>query len=175
MEPREIAIEKTKLLSFEYILPMVAFALPLLVSGPQILTGTLVNSFFFLVTERKFSRRYVMTIAMLPSIGAVTHGALFGPFTPFLLYFLPFIWLGNVMLIMTFSFLKEPFEKPIGILTSSLFKSVFLYVSAFLFVNLRIVPKIFSTSMGIIQFLTAILGGILAILISRFLTSSHGR
>lgn len=175
MGTQEITIEKTKLLSFEYVLPMVAFALPLLVSGPQVLTGTLVNSFFFLVAQRKFSLRYIMAIAMLPSIGAVTHGALFGPFTPFLLYFLPLIWLGNIVLIMTFSFLRKTFEKPIAILTSSLLKSAFLYIFAFLFVNLKIVPKIFLTSMGIVQFLTAILGGILAVFLSRFITSSHGR
>ncbi|PIS15518.1 hypothetical protein COT62_03240 [Candidatus Roizmanbacteria bacterium CG09_land_8_20_14_0_10_41_9] len=175
MESREIAIEKTKLLSFTYVLPAVAFAIPLLVSGPQILTGTLVNSFLFLVVQRKFSRRYFMMVAILPSIGAITHGVLFGPFTPFLLYFLPFIWLGNLTLIMAFCLLEKPFEKPIAILTSSLLKSLFLYAFAFLFVNLRIVPKIFLTSMGIIQFLTAILGGILAISISRFLPSFHGR
>ncbi|KKR00996.1 MAG: hypothetical protein UT26_C0037G0021, partial [Microgenomates group bacterium GW2011_GWC1_39_12] len=85
----------------------------------------------------------------------------FGPFTIYLVYFLPFIWVGNYLLMYV--------AKSSSFLVAALAKSLFLFLIAYIFVSLHIVPKIFLTAMGILQLVTALVGGIAAIGISKYL------
>lgn len=174
MKTKTLALDKSTLLSINTFLPLIAFAIPLFISGPQILTGSLVNCFLFLSSNYS-SKKAQYAIIILPSIGALLNGVIFGKFTPFLAYFLPFIWMGNYILVRTFTlFARHPDEgrgldsKLIpwipafaGMTLSALLKSVFLFVFVFVFFKLSIVPRVFLTAMGIFQFITAIIGGIL--------------
>ncbi len=92
-------------LSGALALPIVAFAIPFFVSGPQWLTGTAVNCLLILAAAR-LPQRFVWPVIILPSLGALAHGALFGPFTPFLLFFVPFIWIGNWLFTAHFQYLR---------------------------------------------------------------------
>lgn len=136
-----------------------AFLIPLLFNGSQIITGSFINTLLF-VSAGKISKRTLPILAVIPSIGAVSHGILFGAFTMYLVYFLPFIWIGN-MILMYVSGLKQ--KTTVSFVTAAVAKSVFLYGVAYMFVTLHIVPKIFLTAMGMMQLITALAGGIAAI------------
>jgi len=130
----------------------------------QIIVGTVVNSLLFF-TASNIEKRYHWLVAVFPSILALFQGFLFGSFTIFLAYFLPFIWVGNYLL-MTVS---EKFKKNsnIALFVSPVVKSLFLFSIAFILVNTHFVPRIFLTSMGIFQLLTAVFGGILFIIVNK--------
>lgn len=142
------------------LLPVLAFTIPFLLSGPQLITGTIVNTLFYITCAQQIKKHSLYLIALLPSLGAVSHGILFGTFTPYLLFFVPSIWLGNMILMLSFSKLKTNFSTPLTIVFSSLFKTAVLYVSALILVGNHVVPTIFLTAMGIVQLFTAISGGI---------------
>jgi len=161
MYTKVISIGRTFLLS-QIFVPVAAFAIPFVLSGPQILVGTLVNSILF-YTAKKLDQKFLWAVAALPSLGALIHGVLFANFTPFLLYFLPFIWLGNMVLIKTFRSINGVL--PVKVVVSAIFKTLILYLSALLYFNMSIVPQLFLTSMGMIQLITALFGGALAILV----------
>jgi len=144
------------------LVPIVAFAVPLVVSGPQWLTGTIVNCLLILAAARLSGPATGLTI-ILPSIGAVGHGMLFGPFTPFLVFFLPFIWAGNWLLVACFRFFRPYVFAPINVLVSAGAKAALLYGAALLLVRFGWVPALFLTSMGMVQLFTAIAGGLLAL------------
>jgi len=142
-----------------------AFAVPFFISGPQLLTGTIVSCLLFLSTKYT-SKKTSIIIAIVPSIGALLNGLVFGKFTPFLAYFLPLIWIGNLILINVY---RKIYNSLFGILVSSLLKSIFLFLFAFVFFKLQIVPQIFLTAMGVFQFATAIMGGVVFLSIYKIL------
>ncbi|MBU0627442.1 hypothetical protein KKG31_04880 [Patescibacteria group bacterium] len=41
----------------------------------------------------------ILPIILLPSLAVLARGLIFGPFTIFLLYMIPAIWLGNFLLV----------------------------------------------------------------------------
>lgn len=165
MENKEIALSKSSLLSYPLLFPALAFAIPFLVSGPQLLTGTLVNCLLF-ASSYYFQRKNQAIVAVGPSIGALFNGLVFGGFTPYLAYFLPVIWIGNMILMRSFLALENK-NQTIKILLPALFKTLFLFAFAYIFHSLGLVPKIFLTAMGIFQLATALMGGLLFLLVRK--------
>lgn len=164
------AIAKDQLLS-QVLAPIVVFTIPFVLSGPQLLVGTLVNGILF-YSAQKSDQKFLWAVAALPSLGALTHGVLFGKFTPFLLYFLPFIWIGNIVLMKTFKSVDGIF--PVKIIAAAFSKTLILYLSALVYFKLQIVPQLFLTSMGMIQLITALSGGTLVFLFLR-ISNERGR
>jgi len=103
-------------------------------------------------------------MTVLPSLGAVINGILFGPATVYLYYFLPFIWLGNLILVTIFSKVRQK-NYFLAVLSSSFFKSLLLFLVANLYFSQQIVPKIFLTAMGSFQLVTALAGGAISYII----------
>ncbi|RJQ38456.1 hypothetical protein C4559_01565 [Candidatus Microgenomates bacterium] len=161
MEEKTAAIGKSLSIGV-YILWSASFLIPFAVSGPQLATGSIVNCLLF-ISARNLNWKALLPVAILPSIGALAHGAVFGPATPFLLFFLPFIWFGNIVLIWTFKNIKV-FDIAKVFLAAGI-KSAFLFLLANLYFNFHLVPKLFITSMGMFQFYTAIIGGVLALVV----------
>lgn len=153
------------------ILPVIAFAIPFFISGPQWLTGTAVNCLLILAAAR-LPKRFLWPVMILPSLGAVAHGALFGPFTAFLIPFVPFIWAGNGLFALTFIRLR-PASAAGAVCIGALLKAAFLASCALAFVRLGLVPALFVQSMSLIQLFTALAGGMLALMILRFLKHTH--
>jgi len=153
---------KTEL--FEIVLyTAVSFFLPLMVGHPQIIVGILVNA--LLITSALNIKGYkLLPVIIAPALGALSRGILFGPFTVFLLYMIPFIWVGNAILVFTFKALNlnKKLNYWITLLIGSITKAAFLFGIAYILFKLNLVPVIFLTAMGIFQFYTAILGGIVA-------------
>lgn len=137
-----------------------SLVIPLVFSSPQLITGTVINCLLFLSATR-LSKKELFPLIVLPSLGAIAHGVLFGPQTVFLYYFLPFIWIGNYVLLSTFIALRsKPYA--IRVLCSSIAKYLILQLFAQLYFHSKIVPSVFVASMGYIQLMTALLGGLLS-------------
>jgi hypothetical protein len=149
---------------FEMVIyTVVAFFLPLMVGHPQIIVGVLVNS-FLITTALNVKGFRVLPVIISPVLGALSRGILFGPFTVFLVYMVPFIWIGNAILVFAFKSLNldKKVNYWITLLTGSVVKAAFLFGIAYLLFSLKLVPALFLTTMGIFQLYTAILGGIVA-------------
>lgn len=144
-----------------YILSTIIITL--ILSHQQLIVGTVVNSLLFF-TALHIDKKYHLAVAIFPSIVAVFQGLLFGKLTIFLLYFLPFIWIGNYLLMLTVQKLSQ--LKILKFIIASILKAAFLFLIANLYVNFKIVPKMFLQAMGIFQLITALLGTVLYNLIN---------
>lgn len=172
MESKTITILKTQSLILEYTLLSLAFLIPFFISGPQLLTGTIVNTLLFLFASQTNSRR-MLPILILPSIGAALNGILLGKFTVFLLYFLPFIWVSNYILIHSFRMILKKTHFIIAVALSSFLKYIFLFSIALIFTSSKIVPLLFLQLMGLFQLYTALLGGGIALLLVMFIKKKN--
>jgi len=141
----------------------------LLLSHQQLIVGTVVNSLLFF-TAANIDKKYHLPVAIFPSIVAVFQGLLFGKLTIFLIYFLPFIWLGNYILMFTY---QKVDQKLLKIPASAFLKFLFLYSVANFYVNFKIVPKMFLKAMGIFQLYTALLGGLVFLIINKLVKNSN--
>ncbi len=146
------------------ILSTLSFLLPIFIGHPQWVIGIAIN---FLLFRASLSMNYWRTLPtiLLPSIGVFTAGILFGSLTSYLLYFIPFIWLGNFVYVFASKFVSHKFKKNYGlnVLSASLVKSGILFTSAFVMVTFFGFPKVFLVSMGVFQLVNALVGGYLAL------------
>jgi hypothetical protein len=142
----------------------IAFLTPFLLGHPQFLVGVIVNAALVLAALNLKDYK-LLPIIMIPSIAVLTRGLIFGPYTIYLIYMIPFIWIGNLILV--YSFKKFHFGlkmNKIWTLTfGAILKTAFLFGSTFLFVLLGILPVMFLTTMGLLQLYTALAGGALAL------------
>ncbi|MDP2585260.1 MAG: hypothetical protein Q8P29_00075 [Candidatus Levybacteria bacterium] len=171
MKTIALSIREYLLLRLNIVVYSLGFCIPFVISQPQLVTGTIVNSLFFIAAE-KLDKKALYPMLILPSIGAVLHGVLFGPQTMFLFYFLPFIWIGNYLQVNVFSFAKRQ-NYLVRIFSSALAKYLLLFIAANIYYKVHIVPQLFITSMGALQFITACLGGFLAYFILKLLNKNE--
>lgn len=160
-------LEFTEMVVYSFL----AFAIPFIFSHPQLLTGSIVNSFLVLSAMHLKSKKLIPVI-LLPSIAAVLHGVVFGPLTVFLIYMLPFIWMGNSILVLSVKYFHAVRKTNYlaTIIGGSLAKAVFLFSAAFALNYLGLVPDVFLTAMGIVQLGTALAGGVVARILVQVLT-----
>ncbi|MDD5096295.1 MAG: hypothetical protein PHY95_02155, partial [Candidatus ainarchaeum sp.] len=121
-----------------------SFMVPFLLGHPQLLVGIAVNAFLVLAALNMDSKK-VVPLALLPSIGAIARGVLFGPFTFALVYMVPFIWAGNMALIfaMKFLFAGRKTDYLISLGAGSLVKAGFLFSAAYAMLQFSLVPALF--------------------------------
>jgi len=139
------------------------FFVPLMIGHPQIAVGIVVNA-LLIASALNIKGYKLLPVIISPSLGALSRGILFGPFTIFLVYMIPFIWIGNAILVFSFKWLRLKLKKNywLTLTIGSLFKAGFLFGTAFVLYSLNIVPAVFLTAMGVIQLVTAFAGGIAA-------------
>lgn len=153
--------ERFELAEFLF-LGFLAFLIPFVVGHPQILVGVLVNAFLVMASLHLDAKK-VAGIALLPSMGAIARGVLFGPFTFALVFMVPFIWAGNIVLILAMKFLlgkKMNYFVALG--AGALLKAGLLFGAAYALLQLSLVPALFLEAMGIMQLITALGGGMIA-------------
>ena len=141
----------------------VCFFLPLMIGHPQIVVGIVVNA--MLITAALNLKGYKLwPVILLPAIGALSRGALFGPFTIFIVYMIPFIWIGNAILVYTFKIMNLEMKKNyvFTLVVGACLKAGFLFLAALILVKTGIIPVIFLTTMGLFQLWTALAGGAVA-------------
>jgi len=140
-----------------------AFFLPFILGHPQWLVGIIVNA--YLILGATYLKGYkLLPVILLPSLGVITAGLIFGTYTIFLLYLVPFIWLGNA--IYAYSYKHFTFEKMNSLLSigiASAMKAALLFGVTFVLVSLNILPTLFLTAMGVLQLGTALVGGVIAV------------
>ena len=149
-----------------------SFVIPFVLGNSQFVTGLLVNTALF-ASVALLPKKFFWPIIVLPSLGVLSRGLVFGPLTPFLFYFLPFIWLGNLGLVMVFKKTSSRLGYSLGVLLASLAKFLLLFAFANLMFRFNLVPRLFLTAMGINQLITACLGGFLVLPILQKI--AHGR
>jgi hypothetical protein len=141
-------------------LSFLAFAIPFLFPGPQLLTGIVVNSFLVFAALR-FKGAKLLPVILLPSLGALANGFVFGPLTFFLIYLIPFIWMGNFLLV--YGIKHFSFERGLNFwgagFASAIVKSAVIFIPAYLLFFFGVLPEAMLIPMGIAQFATAI-GGV---------------
>lgn len=145
-----------------------AFFVPFFLSHPQYVVGSVVNAALILAAfNLKFQK--TLPVILLPSLGVLISGLIFGKFTIFLVYMIPFIWIGNSILVFGIKYLnlKHKLNKVLSITISGIIKTVFLFTSAFILVNLKILPPPFLVAMGLFQLYTVLIGGTGAIIIQK--------
>jgi len=145
------------------VLSVSSFVVPFYLGYPQWLVGTLVNAFLFLSVVF-LPKNLFFPLIVLPSLGVLARGVIFGSLTPFLIYFLPFIWLGNLILILSFRKMYN-FNYIFSLIASATAKFLFLTLIANIYFRFSIVPQMFLQTMGILQFLTALAGGIISLIV----------
>ncbi len=142
------------------------FAIPLLLSWPQLLVGSIVNVLLIMVAIRYKNYKTLLPFAVLPSIAAVVHGVLFGPFSVFLIYMMPAIRVGNFLLMYVIQHDKYLLK---GILSGVLYKAIFLAIVAYILIYLWVLPIVFLKAMGFYQLITALIAGVVVYLGKNYL------
>ncbi len=142
---------------------MMCFLVSFLVAHPQLLVGTLVNGALILGALNVRAYR-LLPIIVMPSLGVLAAGLIFGPLTVFLVYMIPFIWAGNLIIVYAFKYLylSKRISRWLTLVAGALAKSGFLFFSALTLFALDIVPVQLLIAMGPVQLLTAVSGGIVA-------------
>jgi len=151
-----------------YTLSIAIFLLPIIFGHAntfpnQLFVGTLVNT-MLAISALHLTFKKSLPIILLPAIGALASGFIFGSFSLFLVYLTPVIWLGNTVYVFLIKKLKvvNNLNYALSIFASSLIKATTIFSFTFLLVYFSIVPEIFLVPMGLLQFGTALLGGLLA-------------
>jgi hypothetical protein len=164
-----IALDSKAMLFTFTLVSFLAFTLPFSLGHPQLLVGTIVNACLF-ISALFLPKKFIYPLIFFPSLGVLCRGIIFGPLTSFLILMLPFIWLGNWLLVFGFRRLFRMIKSGVlAVLGASVLKAGFLFFCAFVFVKLKILPQVFLTSMGAIQLMTALLGGATVLLIKQSL------
>jgi hypothetical protein len=154
-------IRISALVKFSALLAVVIFA-PLFHN--QIITGSLVNAALFIAVITLGLREAIL-ISILPSLFALTTGTLpviLAPITPF-------IMLSNVLLVLVFNSLKNV-NYWWKIFSAALIKFIFLFAAASWAINIlfhKELPAALLTIFSWPQLLTALIGGVLAYLVTR--------
>lgn len=151
--------ENIEMISYSFL----SFLVPLFIGHPQLAVGIIVNT--FLITAALNLRGYkLLPIILLPSLGVLSRGIIFGPYSIYLLYFIPFIWIGNSLMVFAFKYFKlqKKYNYYVTLGIGTAMKSGFLFLSAVVLYQLGIVPVVFLTAMGALQAVTALGGGVAA-------------
>ena len=129
----------------------------------QLIVGSLVNA-LLAGSALYVSFKKSLPIILLPVIAALVSGVIFGPFTLFLVYLVPFIWIGNAIFVYAIKNLKvlNSMHYIPSVFAAALFKAGFLFATTFALITFGLVPEIMLVPMSVIQFATASIGGLLA-------------
>lgn len=157
----EFLIENTELIIYTSI----CFFLPFFLHQSQYLTGTIINTALVLSALRLKTNK-LLPIIIMPSLGVLMAGLLFGTLTNYLLYLIPFIWIGNASLIY---FVRKINKKLVSLPVATVIKAGFLFSATFILVKLTLIPSAFLVAMGPIQLLTSLSGGTIAFGINKIL------
>ncbi|MFA7298564.1 MAG: hypothetical protein WC010_02860 [Candidatus Absconditabacterales bacterium] len=145
-----------------FLIPL--FFIPFLLGGPQLLVGSIVNLLLIMMAVRFKNYYAIIPMLMLPSLAVVLRGFVFGPFTIFLVYMMPAIWIGNFILIYTIQHIKT---QRLSILVGGILKTTFLFVIAYILIKLGILPAVFLKLMGLLQLYTTLLAGVVFVSFSK--------
>lgn len=146
-------------------------ALPLFIHA-QWITGVIVNA-ILIFAYLKMGFRPALFLAFIPSMAALVSGLLPLAMSPII----PFVISANVILLLVFH-LFGTFNFFVKLTVAALLKCLFLYGSTHIIVP-YFLPKMFIPSvmlmMGLNQFITAMVGGVVAFMVMEGLSSYENK
>ncbi|MEN8252160.1 MAG: hypothetical protein ABFQ53_01095 [Patescibacteria group bacterium] len=158
-EVNSIALDRAKATSLAQLLAFTGIIIIAPFFHMQMLTGPVINAVLFIVTALLGVRAGIFA-GLVPSVIALSIGTLPAPLAPMI----PYIMLGNMILVFTFHFLKER-NYWLGVVTASFLKFLFLFASSSVVVGLlaksELAVKV-AYMMSWPQLLTALAGGVIA-------------
>lgn len=137
-----------------------SFAIPFSLGHSQFVTGSLVNAALF-CSAIFLPKKLFLPMVIFPGLAVLSRGLVFGPATPFLVFFLPFIWLANLGLVLVFKKSAPSLGFLPAVVLAATAKAGWLFLTASLFFNFQLVPRLFLQTMGLNQLITAVFGGLL--------------
>ena len=137
------------------LLSMTSFIFPFLLSN-QLMVGIAVNA-SLMGGALYMKGKNLIPVIILPSMGLLARGIVFGPATLYLLYMIPFIWLGNTILVFSLKLFHLRMKKAYipSALAASVLKTALLFSTAFALYSIGMIPVEFLAAMGIMQLATA--------------------
>lgn len=153
-----LILDKNKIISTAWFIGLVGIAAIVPLFHQQMITGPIVNTTLFAATIFLGTRMGIF-VGLIPSIIALSVGMLPAPLAPMV----PYIMLGNAILILTFGFLKDK-NYWLAVIIASFLKFIFLYLTSSVVIGL-LMKKELADSVTIMmsypQFFTALGGGVL--------------
>lgn len=158
---------KTNVLNKIVLFYALIFTIPLLLDHTSInvwFTGIAVNCVLF-VSCFYLSKKALLPLVIFPSIAMAMKGLL----VEFLVFevfsFIPFIWFGNLALVMLFKALavEKKFNKKISVLIAAFSKALLIGGFAYIFYVKLNLTSSFLIAMSLMQIVTALIGGFLAL------------
>ena len=159
-----LTINREKIITLAQFAVLVGAATIAPLLGQQAIAGPIVNATLFISTMFLGIRAGVL-VGLFPSIIALSVGLLPLALAPMI----PFIMLGNVILVLSFDFLKNK-NYWLRVITASALKFIFLFSTSSIVINLILKTEIANRVAVIMswpQFLTAIAGGTIAYFLFR--------
>ncbi len=163
---KEVAVDLAKfvlLLSIAIIAPLIR---------QQAITGTIVNAVLF-ISAVFLGIRGAVLIALVPSIFSLSVGLLPAVLAPTI----PFIMIGNIILILVFDFLRKK-NYWLGMISAGVLKFIFLASVSSVVINLLLKKEIahqVAMMMSWPQLLTALSGGAIAYLVLKALNKLNAK
>ena len=134
---------------------------------PQERLGIVINTLLVLAALNLRGKKLIPVI-ILPSLGALLGSYLFHDMTFMILSFVPLLWIGNTILVLAFKwlYLERKINFFLTLFIGATTKYLFLTLAAYVFIVYGLAPDVFMQSMGRIQLITAVFGGIIAFLVT---------
>ncbi len=142
------------------IYSLLAFFVPFLIGHPQMVVGIIINLLLLRVAFYT-TMKNALPVIVLPSIAVYFRGALFGVLTAKLIYMIPFIILGNFLMVFLAKkyFQKNKSINEFKISSHSLFgiisKVILIGLGTVVLYLTGVVPLFFVTTMATLQIVTA--------------------
>ena len=133
---------------------LASFLIPFFFRQPQLVIGSIIN-LLLIFSISQFDTKKIVPLIFIPSISSLLSGVLFGTFTPYLVFVIPFITLANLIFILSFKLIKY---KYVRVVVSALLKASFLFSCTYIISKFVYIPDIFFATMGIMQLITALIG-----------------
>ncbi|MBU1683940.1 iron hydrogenase [Patescibacteria group bacterium] len=154
-----LTINRKKVFTLTQFTALVVVATTVPLFNQQAITGPVVNATLF-VSVALLGVQNAILVGLIPSLVALSTGLL----PPVLAPMIPFIMVGNTILIMVFGYLKER-NFWLGVITASVLKFLFLFSTSSIVINLLLKKEV-ATKVAMMmswpQLLTALVGGLLA-------------
>jgi hypothetical protein len=161
LQSKILGVKKELILGLSQIAFIIAIATIVPLFHQQLITGPIINAMLFIAVVVLGAEKAVLT-GLIPSLIALSIGLL----PAVLLPMIPFIMVGNTVLILVFDFFRKK-NYWLGAVLASFFKFLFLFSTSSVVINLLLqkeVAKNVALMMSWPQLFTALAGSLIAYL-----------
>lgn len=135
-----------------------------LASNAQYIVGSIVNTALIISAINLKGWLKIVPVITMPSVATVLSGLIFGPWSMPMVYMIPAIWVGNLLLVVAYKlfFLKFKFNYTLTGFIGIALKVAVIFGFFSILNKVGVIPEkaavTLSTAMGITQIITATIG-----------------